>query len=232
MFENNNNGNTLHNHLIQDGFFNNGVDSLSIIDDYHTKGINLEAIYFFQEAFRNTGLRKITIYYQIKQIWPNTAYQINKLADESRINHNELSSFLVFILTSVNSKTGTLKENLTDIYRKGISDRTIQSSLHFIDAMSQVSIEVNYQPYNSLNFKPPFHGRYWINQNKGYIVDGSLDTYTKGKIFAQKMDEENFNIISSLMSNDIRRSTGSYDVLTGQRIKEIHNLLTRYLLRR
>lgn len=231
MFEENENGNTLHNHLIDDGFFVNGVDYLSIIDDYHTKDIKSEAINFYRKAFQGVGLRTITIYYQIKEIFPKIQQQIENLSRCLHIDQNELTTFLVFLLTSVNSKKITLESRLTEIYSRGIADREIQSSLQFIGTMERIGIRVRYQPYNSLEFEPPFHGRYWINQNAGYIVDGSLDTYTTGMIFAQKMDTENFKIISNLMNTEVRQRTGQYRALTGQRIIEIHNLLAHYFNR-
>lgn len=231
MFERNENGNTLHNHLIDDGFFVNGVNYLLIIDDYHTKDIKQDAIEFYREAFQGVGLRTITIYYQIKKIWDETMDDIYYLSNQLNINQNELITFLVFLLTSVNSNNGPLESRLTEIYSRGTANRQIQSSLQFIDAMESIGINVRYKPYTSLRFKPPFHGRYWINQNAGYIVDGSLNTFTNGRVFAQKMDTENFNIISNLMNNEIKQRAEQYSVLTGQRIIEIHTLLTHYFNR-
>lgn len=235
MFEKNEKGNTLHNNLIMDSFFNRNEHSLYIIDDYHTKDITPEAINFFREGFQNTGLSSITIFYQIKAINQNTQFQIENLSTILGIEYDEFSSFLVFLLTSINSKNRnveSLEEKLRYQYCKRKAEQTINSTLDFISSMNQVGIDIQYQAYNSLNFKPPFHGRYWINKNKGYIVDGSLNTYTKGKIFAQKMDEENFSIISNLMNDEILPKARQYQPLTRQRIDEIHNLLMRYFNRR
>jgi len=232
-FERNATGNTLHNHLRNDGFFDENEHTLSIIDDYHTKDITPEAIEFFREGFNDTGLQTITIYYQIKKIWDNTDIQIRDLSRDIGIEYNELKSFLVFLLTNVNCKNGQyLGNKLQRLYYEGADERIVRSTLNFISAMQTANITVEYQPYDSLNFQPPFHGRYWINRNKGYIVDGSLDTYTHGRIFAQEMDDDNFSLISNLMRTEVNNRARAFNRLNGQRINEINEILKRYYRRK
>ncbi len=99
MFVKNNESITsLHTHLINVSFFVDGEDTLSIIDDYHTKNIKNKAIKFYKSSFENTGLRLITFYYQIKKIKDETLEEIATLSENLNLNISELKSiFSVFI---------------------------------------------------------------------------------------------------------------------------------------
>lgn len=93
--------------------------------------------------------------------------------------------------------------------------RKVDRALKFIKEMDNIGIRVILHPYYSLNFHPPFHGRYWLTESKGYIVDASLQTYSSGMIFAQLMDEENFNIIKrQLFDNFILNNSNDFEPLT------------------
>ena len=104
-------------------------------------------------------------------------------------------------------------------------EQYVGRSVAFINRMAGEGIAVEYQAYNSLDFNPPFHGRYWINNNLGYIVDGSLNTYGRGRIFAQKMDEENYRIIRDLFDGCVMPNAEPYKPLNSRGIFEMHNIL-------
>ena len=88
----------------------------------------------------------------------------------------------------------------------------VDGAIRFIKRMRQIGIRVYLIPFSDTGIKPPFHGRYWLaksnnNVGKGYIVDASLNTYGKGKIFAQLMDDENFSLVSGFFDNLIVKNS-------------------------
>ena len=91
--------------------------------------------------------------------------------------------------------------------------------------MDSIGITVTLHPYSSLDFDPPFHGRYWLTDNKGYIVDGSLQTYPTGRVFAQLMDDENFEIIKHLLFDRcILHNANDFDKLTLDDLRNFKHL--------
>ena len=94
--------------------------------------------------------------------------------------------------------------------------------------MAEIGITVTLQPYSSLNFKPPFHGRYWLTDEKGYIVDGSMQTYDSGLIFAQLMDEENFDRIRQLFNTHISNNANEFNPLTYDDLHDIRYRIHPY----
>ena len=87
-------GIALRNHLLENNAFA-GDDTLCIIDDYHTKNISDEAIEFYGVNFSQTGLRKITIYYQVKKLKDRTMTKIENFADRLGIDISDMVSYLL-----------------------------------------------------------------------------------------------------------------------------------------
>ncbi len=224
-------------HLTKDGFFQNGVDYLNIIDDYSTKGIKDNAIDFYINGFKNTGVHNINIYYQIRPINPNLNGVISNVSRITRVNSiTRITSFLTFILNTVSSRgsaDGCDSSLIAKIAKAYSSDynktnNIIITTERFVNAFRLNGINVVFRPYSSLGFNPPFHGRYWINENKGYIVDGSLNTYSSGRIFAQLMDQENFSIISDLLKNNVEPNRAGFSELRIEDLLDIHQKFIRY----
>ena len=91
----------------------------------------------------------------------------------------------------------------------------MDGAISFVKKMRQIGIQVYLIPFSDTGIKPPFHGRYWLaksndNLGKGYIVDASLNTYGKGKMFAQLMDDENFSLVSGFFDDLIVKKTLKY----------------------
>jgi hypothetical protein len=219
----------LKRHLIEDHFFN-GSRILNIIDDYHVKNIKDEAIKFFRDGFQDTGVENINIYFQIKEIKKGIKErrenEIRALAKRIDETYEATLSFLVFLLTSISFNNG-LDDKLRETYLKGDADKLVKSALRFIDALHTVNINVTFKPYSSLGFRPPFHGRYWINEVKGYIVDASLDTYLSGRVFAQLMDDENYQIINGLFNHEVEPRTRRFSPMNGDTIRRVHNKISK-----
>lgn len=227
MLQSDSKGNSLHDHLLSDHFFDNN-HHLNIIDDYHIKNIKEDAVAFYQEAFNGTGLRTLTFYFQIKNIYPNTLDQIKSLSRFLKINNRTLTAFLVLFLTNINGSKNSppLSNKLYREIDRGKFEVLMNSIKDFNEAMKKIEILVSFQPYSSLNIKPPFHGRYWLTEHQGYIVDGSLQTYSNGKIFAQKMDNENFDLIYSLFKTEVQPKARDYIALDVATIENIYRTLT------
>lgn len=214
----------LNRHLIEDGF----EGTLNIIDDYHVKAMPREAIMFYRDAFSDTNIREINIYYQIKELRGQKRLQREQeIAELSQIigeNPQTLTSFLVFIFTKLRFN-GTLQNNLRNLYNSPKANEIIESALDFIAAFERVGIRVHFRPYTSLDFNPPFHGRYWLSEHVGYIVDGSLNNYLRAKVFAQIMDHENFEIIRNLFIEEVEPRAAHYNALDGETLNHIHTSL-------
>ncbi len=220
MFKEEINGTSLKNNLIRDHFFEY-CQTLNIIDDYNIVDIKDDAISFYYESFKDTGVREVNIYFQVKNVIPQRREEINDLVNKINnfqyknnkklINVNKLLAFCVLLKKGMYPSSLSVEELVFNKANK----RKVDRALKFIKTMDDIRIRVTLHPYNSLNFHPPFHGRYWFTDNKGYIVDASLQTYSTGMIFAQLMDEVNFRIIKErLFDKDILRNSNDFEPLT------------------
>lgn len=206
MFTNN----ELQKHLIEDGFFENNSE-LIMIDDYNCLNISDEAIDFFVNSFENTGVEIIKIYYQVKlpgrpKDLENYKRVIEAYANKCHINKNLFEGFLHLINKDNKTNISNLFNKIANNWDK--INNYINQYKKFYERMENIGISVKFYPYKSLSLKPPFHGRYWLTpKGAGYIVDGSLSTYGKGRIFAQRMDEENYSIVYGLYQDEILDNT-------------------------
>ncbi len=105
MFKKEINGTSLKTNLIRDHFFENSR-TLNIIDDYNIVDIKDDAIEFYTESFKDTGVRDINIYFQVKSVKPQRIEEINDLASKINdlqnhnnmpINVNKLLAFCVLL---------------------------------------------------------------------------------------------------------------------------------------
>ena len=191
MFKRTHRGTSLRENIINDGFFDSNQNVLDIIDDYNIIDISDDAIDFYVESFRGVGLRHINIYFQIKPLSHDRCTQIEELSRRYGVESNTLKSFIVFVQKTLYPK----EKSLTDLLVTNSNYQKLQKAFRFINALQSIGITVELHPYNSLHFNPPFHGRYWLTERGGYIVDASLQTFGHGLIFAQLMDDENYRII-------------------------------------
>lgn len=202
MFTNN----ELQKHLIEDGFFENNSE-LIMIDDYNCLNISDEAIDFFVNSFENTGVEIIKIYYQVKlpgrpMNLENYKRVIEAYANKCHIDKNLFEGFLHLINKDNKTNISNLFNNIAKQWDKIYN--YINQYKKFYERMENIGVFVKFYPYKSLSLEPPFHGIYWLTPNgKGYIVDGSLSTYGRGRIFAQRMDEENYSLIYDLYRGKI-----------------------------
>ena len=167
------------------GFFDD-CSELVIIDDYCTNSMSDAAKQFFRTNFRHPNLRHITFYFQPKRIKKDIYRQILDLGEKLNVNGYKLESFL---LMTVDKFSDDLIQCLRNIYANQITT-SANRTIDLIQSL-QDSVQITYQLYSNHNIKPPLHGRYWITENRGFIVDASLNTFRKGKIFVQEMDKEN-----------------------------------------
>lgn len=220
MFARNDNGTSLKDHLRQDEFFVNN-DTLTIIDDYNIVDIKDDAISFYKDSFRYTGVRNIRIYFQIKPVKDKRMEEIRDLAHSLGINDNKFLTFCVFLIKGFYPKHDYIQQ----IVFKKKNKYKLNKAIDFIYTMDSIGITVTLHPYSSLDFDPPFHGRYWLTDNKGYIVDGSLQTYPTGRVFAQLMDDENFEIIKHLLFDRcILHNANDFDKLTLDDLRNFKHL--------
>lgn len=86
-----------------------------------------------------------------------------------------------------NVAPGTTEQTLQDNYDK---------KRRFIELFEEECVYCCYIVYPSrLIGRPPFHGRYWLSNTDGFIVDGSINTSIDKLVLAQTMDAENYGII-------------------------------------
>ena len=183
-------GRNLKENLINNGFFINN-NEINIIDDYNICDITEEATEFFLDNFNDTGCRNINIYYAIPSYREDTRAFIHNLAHSLNIDFNV--ALAIYSLSKINKRQFNPHAIAAKLAKAG----------RFISSFHEIGIRVSLKPYYSINLRPPFHGRYWLTGARGFIVDASLNTYGKGKIFAQLMDDENFSIITRFFNDEI-----------------------------
>lgn len=208
MFDN---SDALGNHLIHDGFFRpwdgkhdhriTDDHTLLILDDYNTSNMNNPVFRdFYTDAFRSTDVRRIIILYQTSLRWGRWLDDLAEFLDENPLTLRS------FISATVKKQTRrNMVETLDQYYFNNALYRNVTAALDFIHEMRVKDIDVTYCLYENRDFDPPFHGRYWLDNNVGYIVDGSLNNYGVKKVFAQKMDDENYEIIRDLVDREVLR---------------------------
>ena len=184
------NGTTLRENLINDGFFDDS-DILNIVDDYNIVDIEDDAIDFYFKTFNDINLRTINIYFQVKEISEQRKIEIEDLARYYEMDGVLLLALCVFLMKGLYPPHTPVR----DLLLKQSNYHKLVKAIRFVERLRDIGIDVVIHPYSSLNFKPPFHGRYWFTEDRGYIVDASLNTYGRGLIFAQRMDDVNFHII-------------------------------------
>lgn len=169
---------------------------------------------------RELGVTNIDIYFQVKKISEERRQEINNLAHTYGLDSNKLLCYCVFVKKGF-PKWRPIKEL---VFSQNPSEK-VDKALYFINSMANIGITITLHPYSSLNFNPPFHGRYWLTEEKGYIVDASMQTYGSGLIFAQLMDAENFDIIKrQLFDIHIKNKANEFEPLTK---KDLHDIRYR-----
>lgn len=221
MFQKTIDGTSLRSNLIHDHFFGEHNNKLTIIDDYNIVDIKDDAVDFYIESFEGVGVTNIKIYFQVKAISEERRQEINNLAHKYGLDSNKLLCYCVFVKKGLYPKRFPIEEL---VFSQKPSEK-VDKALNFINSMKEIGITVTLQPYSSLNFKPPFHGRYWLTDEKGYIVDGSMQTYGSGLIFAQLMDAENFNRIRQLFNTHISNNANAFERLT---YEDLHDIRYRF----
>lgn len=224
MFQKTIGGTSLRSNLIHDQFFGEHNNTLTIIDDYNIVDIKDGAVNFYIESFEGVGVTNIDIYFQVKKISKKRRQEINNLAHTYGLDSNKLLCYCVFVKKGLYPKQVPIKEL---VFSQKSSEK-VDKALNFINSMAEIGITVTLQPYSSLNFKPPFHGRYWLTDEKGYIVDGSMQTYGSGLIFAQLMDVENFDRIRQLFNTHIKNNANAFERLTYDDLHDIRYRIHPY----
>lgn len=205
----------------KDNFFQHSK-TLYIIDDYNIMGMKEEALNFYSDNFDKVGCNTIHIYFQVdfeKDVMFD--YLINDLANACGINQEVFHSIYTVLHTNFyfifNRKEN--EDNIEkDLNKKFILNlktnlRKLNNAIKFIENMNRLGIDVDLIPFSDSKIEPPpFHGRYWLSisddkkDGNGYIVDASLNTFGKGRIFAQLMDKENFDLLKDFFYEAIETS--------------------------
>ena len=196
--------------------------TLYIIDDYNIMGMKEEALNFYSESFDKVGCHTIHIYFQVdsdKDVIFD--YMINDLANACGINQEVFHSIYTVLHTNFhfnfNSKDNQVnsKEAFENAFISTLKKCLwkLNSAIKFIENMNILGIYVDLIPFSDSKIEPPpFHGRYWLSisddkkDGNGYIVDASLNTFGKGRIFAQLMDKENFDLLKDFFYEAIETS--------------------------
>lgn len=210
-------GTTLREHFVSDEFFAYS-GTLNIIDNYNIFGIKSDAINFYVDNFNEVGCHTILIYFQVDfdsdKDYVDCIYD---LADRCGWSNYDTFHTLYSLLQTgfkfnvdrnYNPNNEKDKKKLWESFLISLKHKKykVDGAISFIKKMRQIGIQVYLIPFSDTGIKPPFHGRYWLaksndNFGKGYIVDASLNTYGKGRIFAQLMDRENFSLVSDFFDN-------------------------------
>lgn len=236
-------GTRLKDNFKKDNFFQHSK-TLYIIDDYNIMGMKKDALDFYSENFNKVGCNTIHIYFQVdfkKDVMFD--YIINGLANNCGINQEVFHSIYTVLHTNFyfnfNSKDNQVnsKEAFENAFISNLKKCLwkLNSAIKFIENMNILRIDVDLIPFSDSKIDPPpFHGRYWLSisddkkEGNGYIVDGSLNTFGKGRIFAQLMDKENFDLLRDFFYDKIKASElgikiGLYE------LTKFKNTLNRFL---
>ncbi len=232
----------LHKHIgngdecVQGDKFFDGNDRLFIIDDYHFNIKNerkaKELTISFINALVDTGVRFVTIYIQAKNCNDNDIQTMRNYCDRYNLPYTSIISFLT--LTGVQLR----KCDVTNDPRGWFCDKIGRMrqygniALNVINEAKKHDIVVNYQYYDNLRFRPPFHGRYWItprrddgSRGKGYIVDGSLNTVADSIVFFQLMDDENYDLVEDRFSRNVLTNSRDYAAINKESIESMMALM-------
>lgn len=116
-------------------------------------------------------------------------------------NYNENEKCLYVFLTDPNR----IKDNQKKI--KAIK-RNYSNMLIFAKELVEKGINCEYIIYKQTGLEPnirtkKIHGRYWLNEKSGLIVDGSINTSNDSVVLAQRMDKDNYDIIKDILDTII-----------------------------
>lgn len=225
--------NELHEHLINDFNLRNANDrTLHIIDNYNVKTLSdRNTINFYNDSFRDTYIEQIIFYHQVNL----DEDDLNEIRDLSRrldLNFEELISFVsIFHSKSISRNKGIIKELDLLAHRQKYPWNHFKSTKDFMSSFERININVKIHPYKAFS-KNYIHGRYWININpnvqKGYLVDGSLNSYPNALIIAQSMDEENYSIIHSVLTHILNEKSADFIELGINHLDRIYNKICDY----
>ena len=111
----------------------------------------------------------------------------------------------------------------TKIDRK-LSD--VERKLKIVELLKTKKINCSFVIYPYAKDELPFHGRYWLGDNKGYIVDGSICTADKKLVLVQLMDRDNYKIVRDKADKFINLSPKSDNPIYGHmQLKELYKKL-------
>lgn len=105
------------------------------------------------------------------------------------------------VIVFIQRKRGKSKESLLFNYNPSYPnnlENSYRKKRRFIEAFQDKGIKCTYVIYPRFNVTPPFHGRYWLSNTGGFIVDGSLNTAENKTVLVQVMDYENFELIKNM----------------------------------
>lgn len=116
---------------------------------------------------------------------------------EAISNVERIKKVFVFIQKKSNKPNEVFLFNYNPRYSQNL-DTSYRKKLRFIEGFQEKGITCTYVVYPKFNVKPPFHGRYWLSNTGGFIVDGSLNTAENKTVLVQVMDNENFELIKNM----------------------------------
>ena len=194
----------LHKHLKEDFNLSQAKDkTLHIIDNYNIKTLEEDSAEFYYNSFKGTGILQIIFYHQVK-FYEEDKPKIENLSREIGVSFKDLASFISLFYSKSKDKNYNFEEMLLSLANnKNNPFKYFKNNKNFMERFREIGINVKIHPYEAFpeNY---IHGRYWISVDpsvrKGTLVDGSLNCYPNALILAQIMDEENYRIISNVLS--------------------------------
>lgn len=225
--------NELHEHLIKDFNLINATDkTLHIIDNYNVKTLyDQTSVDFYRDSFRETYINQIIFYNQV-DLNENDLDEIHNLSNRLDLNFEELISFVSIFRSKSKDNKPIIEELKLLVRRTKYPWAHFKSTVNFMNCFREIGINVKIHPYQAFT-KNYIHGRYWINIDpnikKGCLVDGSLNCYPNALIIAQKMDEENYDIISKILFNIIDEKSNNFIELNLDNLNGIYLKICDYL---
>lgn len=112
-------------------------------------------------------------------------------------NANKIKNVYIFIQKKSKKSNEWFLFNYNPRYPNNL-EKSYRKKRKFIEAFENKGIDCSYFIYPKFDVKPPFHGRYWLSNSGGFIVDGSINTAENKTVLAQVMDDENFELIRNM----------------------------------
>ena len=221
----------LHKHLKEDFNLNQAKDkTLHIIDNYNIKTLKGKSVNFYYNSFKDTSITQIIFYYQVN-FKDKDLTNIKNLSRKIDVSFEDLTSF-ISIFCSKSKDNYNFEENLLLLASNESNAYTCFKNVkNFMERFKKIGINVKIHPYDAFS-KNYIHGRYWINVDpsvrKGTLVDGSLNCYPNALILAQIMDEENYRIISNVLSEIRYEKSTDFIELDLDGLKEIYYKICNY----